>query len=80
MLQEPAALRLRIGDQVASELRAVTLADIQDNMRTLGVAAFKIPDRLITVDELPMTKVGKIDKKTLRADIAARLQQASTGP
>ena len=59
---------------------AVSLADIQDNMRTLGVAAFKIPDRLITVDELPMTKVGKIDKKTLRADIAARLQQASTGP
>jgi len=26
------------------------------------------------VDELPTTKVGKLDKKALRADIAARLQ------
>ena len=27
------------------------------------------------VDELPTTKVGKIDKKALRADIARRLAQ-----
>ena len=31
-----------------------------------GVAAFKLPERLELVDELPMTKVGKIDKKALR--------------
>ncbi len=57
----------------------VTLAEIQDDMRTLGVAAFKIPDRLIVLDDLPMTKVGKIDKKALRADITARLTNAEPG-
>ncbi len=38
-----------------------------------GVARFKWPERLVVVPELPATKVGKIDKKALRADIAGRL-------
>ena len=42
-------------------------------MTTAGVARFKWPERLVIVAELPATKVGKIDKKALRADIAARL-------
>ena len=45
-------------------------------LRQTGVAAFKIPERLVVVDELPMTKVGKINKKDLRADIAERLAAA----
>jgi non-ribosomal peptide synthetase component E (peptide arylation enzyme) len=40
------------------------------------VAAFKIPERLVVLDELPTTKVGKINKKDLRADIAERLAAA----
>jgi non-ribosomal peptide synthetase component E (peptide arylation enzyme) len=32
------------------------------------------------VDELPATKVGKINKKELRADIAERLATASAEP
>lgn len=55
----------------------VTLEDIQELLRETGVAAFKIPERLVVVDELPVTKVGKINKKDLRADIARRL--AGTG-
>jgi 2,3-dihydroxybenzoate-AMP ligase len=31
-----------------------------------GVARFKRPERLELVDELPVTQVGKIDKKALR--------------
>jgi len=42
-------------------------------MTKAEVARFKWPERLVIVPELPATKVGKIDKKALRADIAARL-------
>jgi 2,3-dihydroxybenzoate-AMP ligase len=55
----------------------VTLEQIQQMLRETGIAAFKIPERLVVVDELPATKVGKINKKELRADIAERLATAS---
>ncbi|MFE4837486.1 (2,3-dihydroxybenzoyl)adenylate synthase [Arthrobacter sp. NPDC056691] len=55
----------------------VTLEQIQKMFRETGVAAFKIPERLVVVDELPATKVGKVNKKELRADIAERLATAS---
>jgi 2,3-dihydroxybenzoate-AMP ligase len=42
-------------------------------MHAAGVAAFKLPERLEIVDAIPLTKIGKIDKKLLRDDIAARL-------
>ncbi|WP_028268260.1 MULTISPECIES: (2,3-dihydroxybenzoyl)adenylate synthase [Micrococcaceae] len=54
----------------------VTLDQIQGMLRQTGVAAFKIPEHLVVVDELPATKVGKINKKELRADIAERLGTA----
>jgi 2,3-dihydroxybenzoate-AMP ligase len=43
-------------------------------MEQLGVAAYKLPERLVLTHELPTTKVGKIDKAALRADIATRLE------
>ena len=49
------------------------LDDVRAHLEATGVAAFKQPDRLEIVAELPMTKVGKIDKKALRHDIADRL-------
>jgi non-ribosomal peptide synthetase component E (peptide arylation enzyme) len=55
----------------------VTLEQIQEMLRRTGVAAFKIPEHLVVLDELPTTKVGKINKKDLRADIAERLATAS---
>ncbi len=51
----------------------LTLDDVRAAMAAVGVARFKWPERLEIVPELPATKVGKIDKKALRADIAARL-------
>ena len=55
----------------------LSLADVQDSLRRTGVAAFKIPEKLVVVDEIPTTKVGKINKKQLREDVA-HLLQAST--
>jgi salicylate---CoA ligase len=51
----------------------VTLEEIRESMEHVGVARFKLPEHLVLVDELVSTKVGKIDKKALRADIAKRL-------
>jgi 2,3-dihydroxybenzoate-AMP ligase len=51
----------------------VRLADVQDVMRAEGVARFKLPERLVLVDSLPSTNIGKVDKKALRADITERL-------
>ncbi len=36
-----------------------------------GVARFKWPERLQIVAELPVTKMGKLDKKALREILAA---------
>ena len=51
----------------------LTLEDIRASMAAAGVARFKVPERLEIVEEIVTTKVGKIDKKALRADVAARL-------
>jgi salicylate---CoA ligase len=55
---------------------AVTLDKIRGAMDGAGVARFKLPEHLVVVDELAATKVGKIDKRALRADIAARLDRS----
>ena len=51
----------------------LTLDAVRAAMTSAHVARYKWPEHLVVVPELPATKVGKIDKKALRADIAARL-------
>jgi 2,3-dihydroxybenzoate-AMP ligase len=51
----------------------LTLEQVRAAMTAASVARFKWPERLEVVPELPATKVGKIDKKALRADVAARM-------
>ncbi|MEW2503754.1 AMP-binding protein [Amycolatopsis sp. NPDC047767] len=62
---------------VAKPGTSVTLEQIRAAMEDIGVARFKLPEHLVLVDELTATKVGKIDKKALRADIAQRLSQGT---
>ena len=50
----------------------VTLDAIRDGMAAAGVARFKWPELLEVVAELPVTKVGKLDKKALREMLAGR--------
>jgi salicylate---CoA ligase len=51
----------------------VTLNEIRESMDAIGVARFKLPEHLVIVAGLPATKIGKIDKKALRTDVADRL-------
>lgn len=59
---------------------SLTLAEVRDSMAAACVARYKWPERLQIVDELLTTKVGKIDKKALRADVAARMSSGPTAP
>ncbi len=63
---------------VARPGHAVTLEEVRRVMAAAEVARFKLPEYLVRCDELATTKVGKIDKKALREDAAARL--AGSGP
>jgi len=44
----------------------ITLAAIRAGLAAAGVARFKWPERLELAAELPVTKVGKLDKQALR--------------
>ncbi|WP_102143201.1 class I adenylate-forming enzyme family protein [Mycobacterium hubeiense] len=48
----------------------LTLEAIQDFVRA-RLAGYKVPRRLLVVDELPVLVSGKVDKKRLRAEVAA---------
>ena len=41
--------------------------ELQQYLRTRGLAAYKVPERVEIVDVLPRTAVGKVDKRALRA-------------
>jgi 2,3-dihydroxybenzoate-AMP ligase len=55
------------------------LDGLRDYLAGRGVARFKWPERIETVGSLPLTKVGKVDKKALREDIAGQLENEGTG-
>ncbi|HLK85771.1 MAG TPA: AMP-binding protein [Candidatus Binataceae bacterium] len=58
----------------------LTFAELTRHLEERRIARFKIPERLEIVERFPMTAVGKISKKDLRADIAARLKCESSAP
>ena len=61
--ERPLAVVVRVPDGAVTELalRSALLDQF---------AKFEVPDRVLFVDELPKTSVGKFDKKTLRARVA----------
>ena len=74
---------LRRGERICAyavlrEGARLTLEELVVFMASREVARFKYPERLEVVASLPLTPVGKIDKKKLREDIAARLSQETS--
>lgn len=64
---------VRLGERTCAYVvvnSPIDLPAVQAHFAELGVAKFKWPERIESVEELPRTKVGKIDKKRLRDDIA----------
>jgi 2,3-dihydroxybenzoate-AMP ligase len=57
----------------------LTVESLREYLAGRRVARYKWPERIETVDALPVTKVGKVDKKALRDDIARKLQAEGSG-
>jgi 2,3-dihydroxybenzoate-AMP ligase len=53
---------------------SVTLQQLGDFLVGKQIAKFKLPERLELVQEFPLTSVGKVSKKDLRARIAEILK------
>ncbi|WP_019610267.1 (2,3-dihydroxybenzoyl)adenylate synthase [Nocardiopsis sp. CNS-639] len=51
--------------------RCPTREEVRGAMLERGAAAFKVPDEVRAVAGLPLTGVGKVDKKRLRRELAA---------
>jgi 2,3-dihydroxybenzoate-AMP ligase len=51
----------------------LTFEEIIAFLKGKGASVQQLPERIEFVDELPMTKVGKVDKKALREEIKKRL-------
>ena len=49
--------------------QTVTLAEIVAYLRDLGIATYKLPERLELRDELPRNPLGKVLKRDLRAEL-----------
>jgi len=60
----------RLGEKscafVVMDDAGVRPADLRRHLREQGIADYKLPDRFETIDALPLTPVGKIDKQALR--------------
>ncbi|TMR94958.1 (2,3-dihydroxybenzoyl)adenylate synthase [Nonomuraea basaltis] len=68
---------LVLGERICAYIvgEQVSLEELRAALTEAGVAAYKLPDRVVHCAELPTTKIGKIDKKALREDIARRMQE-----
>lgn len=47
----------------------IELTEVRSFLTGRGLAAFKLPDEVHTVASLPVTAIGKVDKKALRAEL-----------
>lgn len=54
--------------------QSLTLPELTAFLLERQIAKFKLPERLEVVESFPLTGVGKVSKKDLREDIAAKLR------
>jgi 2,3-dihydroxybenzoate-AMP ligase len=59
--------------QISTAKEIPTFDDMITFLRNKGASVLQLPERIEFVDSIPLTKVGKIDKKVLREDIKKRM-------
>lgn len=55
----------------------LTFEDIIEFLKSRNASVLQLPERIIFVDNMPMTKVGKLDKSALRKDIEKKINDES---
>ena len=53
---------------------ALTFEDIVEFLKSQNASVLQFPERIVFVEKMPMTGVGKLDKKALREDIEKKLK------
>jgi non-ribosomal peptide synthetase component E (peptide arylation enzyme) len=48
--------------------------DLVARLKSVGASVFQLPERIEVIEELSMTKAGKVDKKKLREEIKKKLE------
>ena len=64
---------------ILQEGATLSLAKLVAFLRERGQASYKLPERLECVPRFPLTNVGKVNKRELRADIAEKQRQEQAG-
>ncbi|MCP2163944.1 (2,3-dihydroxybenzoyl)adenylate synthase [Goodfellowiella coeruleoviolacea] len=71
-----------LGEQICAFVvpsgEAPSLVELRRLLLDRGLAAYKLPDRLDVVVALPVTGLGKVDKKVLAADALRRVEADQT--
>jgi len=55
----------------------LAFAEVISFLKEGGASLQQLPERIEFVEDLPMTKIGKVDKKVLREDIKQRIEKES---
>lgn len=68
----------RMGEKVCAYIKAkegysFSLDNVTSHLKSLGASVLLLPERIESIDEFPITAIGKIDKKLLRERIAAKM-------
>jgi len=71
-----------LGERVCAYLKLakdkmLSFDELISHLRQKGASVLLLPERLEIVEELPLTNVGKVDKKSLREWIGAKLRDES---
>jgi non-ribosomal peptide synthetase component E (peptide arylation enzyme) len=67
-----------LGERICAYIQAVSeielsFQDVISFLKRKGASVLQLPERIEFVESIPLTKVGKVDKEALRADIRRRL-------
>jgi 2,3-dihydroxybenzoate-AMP ligase/mycobactin salicyl-AMP ligase len=53
----------------------LALEELVTYLKGIGASVLQLPERLELIDSIPLTKIGKADKKALKEDIQRKLEQ-----
>jgi len=68
-----------LGERICAYIKlkkggSLQIGELTAFLKGKGASVFLLPERIEIIDELPLTNIGKVDKKALRVDIAAKLK------